>query len=144
MKTEQTDFDYRWAYVILRVAIGLDLLGHGAIRLFGNFAGFRGWLVQFFANSPMPDFLVELGGWTIPPIELILGVFLLVGFKTRPSVLLASLVMLGLMAGTCVVQKWEILSLQLNYIFFYCLILAFHRFDSNGIDKGFKLRMTKA
>ena len=81
MNPDQTNFDYRWAYLLLRLAIGLDLLGHGAIRLFGNFAGFRGWLVQFFANSPMPDVLIVVGGWTIPPIELVLGIFLVVGFK---------------------------------------------------------------
>ena len=52
--------------------------------------------------------------------------------------------MLGLISGTCVVQKWEIVSLQLNYIFFYCLLLAFNRFDTFGFDRGFALNTTKA
>lgn len=57
-----------WAYFVLRIATGINLLGHGLVRITGgNYIDFRQWLLETFAKSPLPLPLVELTAYVIPP-----------------------------------------------------------------------------
>ncbi len=42
------------AFVLLRVAMGVDILTHGAIRL-PKINGFRSWMVELYADTLIPS-----------------------------------------------------------------------------------------
>src|ERR1700730_16050020 len=94
MKTTATDFEL--GYLVLRLATGIDLLGHGAIRLFWGYQAFHFALLKYFAGSRLPEAVVSLTARVVPPLELLLGLALVAGWQTRRTLLIASGLMFAL------------------------------------------------
>ena len=126
--------DFKLAYFVLRVATGLDLFGHGFIRLAGNLSAFQSWLTDQFAKTFLPHALVSFTGYVIPPAELILGLLLMAGFKTREALLTASALMGVLLFGSCVAQNWNVVAIQLFYFLVYSVLIAFRAQNAWSLD----------
>ncbi len=80
-----------WAHVLIRVALGLVLIPHGAQKLFGWFGGpgmngFMGVLQKFGYSS--------IFAWPIALLEFFGGILLIIGLFTRPVALLVLIFML--------------------------------------------------
>ena len=80
-----------WAHLLVRVALGLVLIPHGAQKLFGWFggpgmAGFSGALQKFGYSTAF--------AWPIALLEFFGGILLVIGLFTRPIALLVLLFML--------------------------------------------------
>lgn len=123
------------AIFLLRFALGVNIFLHGLIRLGPNYSKFVAWTLGVFKNAPLPDFAVQSFAYSIPPLETAIGLLLILGLFTLPTLIAGSLVMIALMAGMCIVQNWEIVGIQLIYILWYSiLIFNFHHnriaFDS--------------
>lgn len=112
------------ASFVLRIAIGANLLGHGIVRMGSNYRVFREWIQTLFSSTPIPSFLVTTMGYVIPPLELVLGVLILIGCNTKWSLVLASLLMCSLIFGMCLLEKWEIVGIQMVYMVCYYLALT--------------------
>lgn len=112
------------ASFVLRIAIGTNLLGHGIVRMGNNYGVFREWIQTLFSPTPIPSFLVTTMGYVIPPLELVLGVLILIGWNTKWSLVLASLLMCSLIFGMCLLEKWEIVGIQMVYMVCYYLALT--------------------
>ena len=125
--------DFKLAYFVLRAATGLALLGHGLIRVL-NFSRFHDSIANEFEATFLPRLLVSFTGYVIPPAELILGVLLLVGVKTRETLLAASLLMAVLVFGSCVLQNWNAVAIQLFYFLIYSILIAFRSYNSCSFD----------
>lgn len=126
--------DMKQGYLVLRIAMGLNMLGHGGIRIFGNYTGFHDWIMKTFAESSMPLPLVSLTGWIIPPVEFVVGLLLILGLKTRAALWAGSGLMMMLIMGSCMIQNWEILGIQMIYVFLYAILLAFISNNTKAID----------
>lgn len=126
--------DFKLAYFVLRAATGLDLFGHGFIRLAGNLTAFHSWITNQFAKTFLPHVLVSLTGYVIPPVELILGLLLMAGFKTRETLLAASALMGVLLFGSCVAQNWNVVAIQLFYFLVYSILIAFRAHNHWSLD----------
>lgn len=115
--------DKELGYLILRLGVAINLIGHGLPRMGANFDGFYSWITTLFAQTLLPSFLVSSMAYIIPAAELILGVMLFIGFKTRLTLVLASILMFSLIFGMCLLQKWDIVGLQMIYLFLYTQLL---------------------
>ncbi len=86
-----------WAFLILRLVVGLSFIYFGGQKLFGLFGGpgFQGWSGFVQGMGSVPSFLKPLTIYLVPVFEFFGGLFVLVGFLTRWSALALSLVMVG-------------------------------------------------
>lgn len=74
-----------FAVVILRVVVGVVFIAHGAQKVLGAFGGYglEATVTYFAKNLGIPLFLGYVASFT----EFFGGIFLLVGFLTRPAAL---------------------------------------------------------
>lgn len=112
------------AYVLARIAFGLNFFLHGVVRL-PKLQDFVGGMQSEFSESMLPSFLVTPTAYLIPIAELILGLMLLLGIFTRKALVGSALVMLILLAGCCLLEKWAVVGSQMVYML-YLVFLIFH------------------
>ncbi|MEO6802970.1 MAG: DoxX family membrane protein [Granulicella sp.] len=128
----EVSVEQKMAYVLLRVAMGVDFLGHGFIRLLHGSGVFAQWMLQQMSGTPLPAGFVYGFGLILPPIEALVGLLLLAGLLTRQVVIAGSLVMLALMFGTALRQDWSTVALQLFYSFLFAVLLFLReRYDAS-------------
>jgi thiosulfate dehydrogenase [quinone] large subunit len=123
MSERETGWERRLAYVLLRLMLGLDFLGHGGVRLMHGDGVFAAGMVKMMADTPLPGGLVHVFGLVLPFVELTVGLLLVLGVMTREALILGSVVMLSLMFGTVLRQDWNTAGLQLNYSVVFSLLL---------------------
>jgi len=75
--------DIAGAYLLLRITIGLNIFIHGLSRLLMGLTVFADSLVPMFAKTFLPGWSVYAFGLVLPWVETILGILLLLGFRTR-------------------------------------------------------------
>src|SRR6185369_5130409 len=80
--------DRRIGYLLMRLAVGFSLLGHGLVRI-PKLAGFHAHLTSDFTHSILPMTLVSAAGYALPFVEFCIGAMVVVGLLTK----------LGLIAG---------------------------------------------
>jgi thiosulfate dehydrogenase [quinone] large subunit len=125
--------DTVWAYTILRLTFGANIMLHGVSRLLAGHAAFLAYLSHYFEKTPaVPASLLPAFAWVLPPVETTLGLLLLLGLGTRFALIAGGLVLTALAIGTNLAQDWGVAGLQLIYAFLYYYLLV-HR-DQNVIS----------
>jgi thiosulfate dehydrogenase [quinone] large subunit len=109
--------EQRQAYLLLRLLTGVDFFMHGFARIFTgtHLSGFAQGMVKSMASTPLPPALTLATGYVVPCVELLIGILLIVGVRTRAAVTLALLLMLVLMFGVTLKQDWSTAGSQLLY-----------------------------
>lgn len=133
-----TDSNRRLGYLVLRLALGFNILLHGATRFGANYQKFIDWDAQQFAGSPLPDWSVNAFSHCVPPLEFIIGLLLVLGLATRYVAVAGSLLMMALMFGMSILQKWEIVGLQMNYVLFYFILIFLNEHNHYSLDRRFR------
>lgn len=108
--------------LILRIAIGINFLGHGLVRL-PKLSGFRMWMEEAFTGSLIPIGLVGVWARVLPFLEFGIGVLILLGLFTRFTLYTGSIVLICLIFGSCLIEKWEWVGVQMGNILFIYFIL---------------------
>lgn len=129
-----------WAHFVLRVFVGVNLATHGIVRVLGGVGAFADHLAAEFARSPIPAALVRAFGVVLPPIELVLGLAILLGLWLRPTLIAAGLVLALLTFGSCLRQDWVVAGTQLVYALAYYVLLARLSDDRTSIDGWLRAR----
>jgi thiosulfate dehydrogenase [quinone] large subunit len=127
------------AYVLLRVAFGVNFVMHGAIRIYSGLSAFATTTAEHMAKSPLPHGFVYGFACVIPFIEILLGLALILGFLTRAALVLGAVFMMGLTIGVSSNQQWDIAEQQLVYsvVFFVLLFLLEHNAMAlDGVVRG--------
>lgn len=124
------------SFLVLRLAIGASILGHGLVRL-PKLQAFSHWMVGSFAKSILPQALIIPFSYILPIAEFIIGLLLVTGLFTKPALIGGSLVMIILIFGTCAIENWEVLPSQLIHIAFFALLLQFISSNTWAIDNLF-------
>src|ERR1700730_9182738 len=125
--------DSVWAYTILRLSFGANIMLHGLSRLLAGHAAFLGYLNHYFEKTPMvPVSLLPAFARVLPPVETGLGLLLILGLWTRFALIAGALVLMMLVIGTNLAQDWNVAGLQLIYAFLYYYLLV-HR-DRNVVS----------
>lgn len=121
-------------FLLLRLAVGASLLGHGLVRL-PKLSGFSAWMVSTFEKSMIPTALVTPFSYVLPVAEFITGLLLVTGLFTRPALVAGSLIMILLIFGTCMIENWEALPSQLIHVALLATLLSFIGSNSFAVDK---------
>jgi thiosulfate dehydrogenase [quinone] large subunit len=115
------------AFVLGRLLLGLNFFMHGMVRI-PKLAVFRAGVVKEFAASPLPPALVTLFGNALPFAEAGLGLLLLLGLFTRPALVGTMLLIMSLIFGSSLLEKWSLVGDQMVYgLFIFALVLQVHR-----------------
>ena len=123
--------DRQLAHGLLRLALGIDILLHGLVRL-PHLTAFADGLTQGFAKTALPLGLVHLVALVIPIAEAVIGLFLTLGLYGRQALVSGMALMILLVTGTALKQAWPTLGTQLVYLLVYYLLLA--RFADDGLS----------
>ena len=123
----------QFAYVALRLALGLNMFLHGATRI-PDLGGFADGIVGEFEGTILPAAFVELFATVLPFLEATVGALLLLGLFRVPALLLGVAVMLSLIFGTGLQQNWGTIATQMNYVVWFGLLLAFLPYDRWALD----------
>ena len=107
----------QWAYALLRLILGVNLLGHGVTRIYHGVPAFAAGLTAQMSSPLLPAPMVHAFALVIPVIELILGILLTLALFTRATLTAAMIFMIILMIGVTVRQDWPTAGLQLVYGF---------------------------
>ncbi|HMF54185.1 MAG TPA: DoxX family protein [Edaphobacter sp.] len=134
MELNISNSDEKIAYALLRAVAGTNLLMHGFGRLLAGPQNFAAHLTEQFARSPLPEAMVRGFGTALPPIEGVIGLLLLIGWKTRWALVAALLSMLVLTFGSSVVQDWAAAGTQLMYALVFSVLLFLRRHNSWSVD----------
>ena len=93
-ETAARSSDLVWAYTILRLSFGANIMLHGVSRLLVGHAGFLASLNHYFEKTPLvPASLLPAFAWVLPPVETILGLLLVLGLFTRFALIGGALVL---------------------------------------------------
>ncbi len=123
------------SFLLLRLAAGLSMLGHGLVRM-PKLQAFSHWMTGQFERSLLPMTLVRPFSLVLPFAELLIGLLLVAGLWTRPALVAGSVVMLMLILGTTLVENWEAMPSQLIHITFFALLLQYagsNRFSADAL-----------
>lgn len=126
--------DQRLAFALLRMVLGLNLLMHGVSRMLAGPQTFASKLIAQFAHTPLPSWSVYGFGMTLPAVEALLGLLLLLGLRTRAALVGGSLLMMVLTFGSGLVQDWPAAGLQLSYALIFSVLLFLVRCNGWSLD----------
>jgi thiosulfate dehydrogenase [quinone] large subunit len=130
--------DKSLAYVLLRIAFGVNFAGHGLIRIYNGVGTFASTTAEHMAKSPLPHGLTISFSYAIPFLEAVLGLTLILGVFTRISLICGAVFMMALTIGVTSNQQWDIAGQQLLYSVVFFLLLFF--LDENTLSLDNALR----
>ena len=123
------------AYALLRLTMGIDMLLHGATRIGAGVESFAGPVVKEFQNTFLAPAWVHAYAFTLPFVEALVGLLLILGLFTRPTLVLASLLMTSLLFGTALRSEWNTVGLQLLYSLIYFVLLTRISDNAYALDR---------
>jgi len=126
--------DRSLAYALLRISLGINLAGHGLIRIHNGVAAFAQTTAEHLVKSPLPPGLTYTFSYTIPFLEAILGLTLILGVFTRVSLACGAVFMMLLTIGVTANQQWDIASQQLLYSLVFFLLLFLRDHNALAVD----------
>ncbi len=123
------------AYVLFRLTLGTDFLFHSATR-WAHIGQFADKTVVEFASTPLPPWSVRWYAIVITVLEPIIGLLLVLGFRTREALIAGALLITTLVFGTALRGDFTVLSKQLIYsLLFFLLLLYREAFDRWSVDR---------
>ncbi len=122
--TDGTPTGWQLGYFFLRIMLGLNLFGHGFNRLVTGIGAWEGPMAETFVGTYLPMPIVHAVLYTIPIIELVLGVSLLLGLFTRWAVIGSALLLILLMFGHTVRQTWSTVHVIMAYGIYVWVLLV--------------------
>ena len=136
MKTQPqlSPSDMEIAHGLARLALGLNILGHGLSRI-GDIPGFAANIEKLFAATWLPSAVVSVTAYAIPPVELAVGALLVFGLFLRPALVIGTLLLCQLTFGSALLQQWDIAGIQLVYVAIYAVLLVAAGFDRYSVDQ---------
>ena len=136
MKTTVEEKNIRISYLILRLTMGLNMLAHGLVRL-PKLDEFSSWMVGLFENSWIPILMVKPFGYVLPILELVVGICLVLGFKTAQSIHGGGLIIAALVFGSCMIEKWDMAGGQMLYAIFFFILAVGIKYNQYSLDNKF-------
>jgi|SRR5215469_15649552 len=127
--------DRALAVLLLRLALGLDILIHGVNRLFiSGLGAFVNSTAAQFQHSVLPIWQVRAVATAIPFLEFTIGLLLVSGVALRWTLIGGAVLMLALEFGTAMRSDWTVVSSQLLYSLLYSALLFCRAWDAYSLD----------
>jgi len=132
--------DKALAYLLLRVTLGIDMFIHGMTRLFGEYAGFVANILKEFQDTILPQFSLLIFAWSLPPLEALVGILLLIGFCTRFATCLGAILIAVLVFGSSLKHDWNTVGIQMAYALIYYFLILNLQHNRFSMDHWIKKR----
>ncbi len=130
IKTKRKKMQHqKTAYALARLPIGFSFLGHGIVRMpkLGRFAE---GMAQSFNETFLPYELVLGFAYVLPLVELLLGIFLILGIAMRKATIAGVFLMCMLIFGSSLMENWTSIAIEMFYGLYFSLLYLFA--DYNG------------
>ncbi|WP_428101286.1 MauE/DoxX family redox-associated membrane protein [Candidatus Rariloculus sp.] len=127
--------DKALAYTLFRIFMAINMFWHGAVRVGPAYGAFVEATQAQFAETWLPMWLVTLEARLIPGVEVVVGVLLLVGYKTRWAIVAAMILMYTLVFGMIILQNWEVVARHLIYALSLYVLLHNLEFNAHSLDR---------
>lgn len=124
---------YGISFLLLRLAVGMSMFGHGLVRL-PKLSEFSAGMVADFQESMIPEILVLPMTYVIPIAELIIGILLLLGLFTRLVLIAGGVLMIVLIFGVSMVENWGALPSQMIHSLFFAGLIPFLSHNVYSLD----------
>jgi thiosulfate dehydrogenase [quinone] large subunit len=121
-------------YTTLRLGIGMSMLIHGVTRI-GNISAFTQQLVSHFAKTWLPDALVIGFACITPPVELLIGILVVLGLFTRQGLVAGGIWMVALIFGSTLAGDYDVVGIQLLYSLIFFLLLRHEALNELSFDR---------
>lgn len=122
-----------WISLILRVAVASLLLAATIPKWMGGVEGTVSHFQALFKESWLPLPLVTLQARLVPFVELLLPIWLLVGFRLRLAWIVTCFFLVTLGFGMVVAGQYETAAHNYFYVLLSCAGLYFSRYDAFGV-----------
>jgi thiosulfate dehydrogenase [quinone] large subunit len=133
--TDSTALEQQLAYAVFRLTLGINILVHGAGRIFGPGAeAFATTTAAEFSKTALPAGLVHAFLFVLPFAELVLGTLTTLGLFTRWALTLGGLMIATLVFGTAMRSDWNTVGVQMIYAITYYFLLAHRSSDRFSLD----------
>jgi thiosulfate dehydrogenase [quinone] large subunit len=130
--------DGQLAYLVFRLTLGINILVHGAGRIFGpGVQAFASTTAAEFSQTSLPAWMVHAFLIVLPLAELLLGVLTTLGLFTRWALTLGGLMIAALVFGTAMRSDWNTVGVQMIYAITYYLLLANRSSNRFSLDALF-------
>lgn len=130
------ELDRQLAYLVFRVTLGINILVHGAGRIFGPGAeAFASTTAAEFSKTSLPAGMVHAFLIVLPFVELALGVLTTLGLFTRWALTLGALLITALVFGTAMRSDWNTVGVQMIYSITYYLLLVHRSSNRFSLDE---------
>jgi thiosulfate dehydrogenase (quinone) large subunit len=127
--------DRQLAYFVFRLTLGINILVHGAGRIFGPGAeAFATTTTAEFSKTALPASLVHTFLLVLPFAELVLGALTTLGLFTRWALVLGGLMIATLVFGTAMRSDWNTVGVQMIYAITYYFLLVHRSSDRFSLD----------
>jgi hypothetical protein len=121
--------ELQWLSALLRASVGGLFLVAAINKLPGGIAGTVGFYSQLFENSALPGFIVRAHASSISFVELVLGAWLLSGYRLSWAWKVSALTLVSLALGMAFAQKYDVASDNYLYVAFAGVGLITSRYD---------------
>lgn len=128
------------AYAIFRITFGVNIGFRGIVRIANGLDNFTAGLLKQFAVTSFPLGAVSAFGHTVPLLETVVGMLLILGLWTRGALIIGGLMMTALTFGTMFLQNFDLAWLQLTYAMAFFALLALRSWNLISLDA--RLRST--
>lgn len=122
------------SYLMVRLGIGISMLGHGLVRI-PKLKTFSEGMINNFQDSLLPEFLLIPFSFALPFIEFLLGILLIIGWQTKRAAIGGGCIMLALIAGTSLIENWSALPSQMIHLLFFVLVYEFNEANTFALDR---------
>lgn len=117
--------NFKTTYFFLRLPIAISLLGHGLVRL-PKLETFSNWMVSTMEKSAIPIFLIVPFAYILPIAEFLIGLLLLIGFKSQYTIYSGLILMSVLILGSASIENWSAIEAQLLHSVYLGGLLWFY------------------
>ncbi len=133
--SDSSALDRQLAYAVFRLTLGINILVHGAGRIFGPGAeAFATTTAAEFSKTALPSGMVHAFLFVVPFAELVLGVLTTFGLFTRWALALGGLLIAALVFGTAMRSDWTTVGVQMIYAITYYLLLVYRADNCFSLD----------
>lgn len=117
--------DFKTVFFFLRLPMAVSLLGHGLVRL-PKLPAFSEWMLKTMEKSVLPDVLILPFSYVLPVAEAIIGILLLINYKTKYTLYAGLSLMSILILGSSSIENWSAIESQLLHSLYFFGLFWFH------------------
>ena len=121
-------------YTSLRLGIGMSMLIHGVTRI-GHIPAFAKQLLSHFAKMWLPQALIIGFAYVTPPVELLIGILVVLGLFTRLGLVAGGLWMVALIFGSTLATDYDVVGIQLLYSLIFFMLLRHEALNELSFDR---------